>query len=261
MAECRLHSELCDAQGVGSAVELPYQPSDQQSTIDNQQSPIPPIILDLSPTVHRSPLANLFAPSGFLFPYVASALIVGIGLLIGWTCRVSLLQQLAPGDAEQVAIEQDGTSPIGRNGPESAAHELDLSPLSQPSVGRISGLVNCRWPDRGTETFDGAAIRLGSKYALAAGFMEITYDTGAKVILQGPCTYEVESAAGGFLVAGQADRAVERKGEVEAKEEGSEVEGRANRQPSLLRNGGGTNHFARPSPLAHQRCASRCGER
>ena len=51
VAECRLHSELCDAQGVGSAVELPYQPSDQQSTIDNQQSPIPPIILDLSTTV------------------------------------------------------------------------------------------------------------------------------------------------------------------------------------------------------------------
>ena len=138
-----------------------------------------------------------------MFPYVASALIVGIGLLIGWTCRVSLLQQLAPGDAEQVAIEKDGTSPIGRNGPESAAHQLDLSPLSQPSVGRISGLVNCRWPDRGTETFDGAAIRLGSKYALAAGFMEITYDTGAKVILQGPCTYEVESAAGGFLALGK----------------------------------------------------------
>ena len=29
--------------------------------------------------------------------------------------------------------------------------------------------------------------------------MEITYDTGAKVILQGPVTYEVESHDGGFL--------------------------------------------------------------
>ena len=28
--------------------------------------------------------------------------------------------------------------------------------------------------------------------------MEITYDTGAKVILQGPVRYEVESTAGGI---------------------------------------------------------------
>ena len=34
--------------------------------------------------------------------------------------------------------------------------------------------------------------------------MEITYDTGAKVILQGPVTYEVESEAAGSL-GGQAD--------------------------------------------------------
>ena len=33
--------------------------------------------------------------------------------------------------------------------------------------------------------------------------MEITYDTGAKVILQGPATYEVDSTNGGFLSLGK----------------------------------------------------------
>ena len=33
--------------------------------------------------------------------------------------------------------------------------------------------------------------------------MEITYDTGAKVILQGPVTYEVESGNGGYLAVGK----------------------------------------------------------
>ena len=33
--------------------------------------------------------------------------------------------------------------------------------------------------------------------------MEITYDTGAKVILQGPVTYEVESARGGYMSVGK----------------------------------------------------------
>ena len=42
--------------------------------------------------------------------------------------------------------------------------------------------------------------------------MEITYDTGAKVILQGPVTYEVESAAGGYLVGWQADGEAGEKG-------------------------------------------------
>ena len=43
--------------------------------------------------------------------------------------------------------------------------------------------------------------------------MEITYDTGAKVILQGPVTYEVESPAGGFLSVGKLTARVENEAE------------------------------------------------
>ena len=39
--------------------------------------------------------------------------------------------------------------------------------------------------------------------------MEITYDTGARVILQGPVTYEVESLAGGYLSVGKLTGKVE----------------------------------------------------
>ena len=39
--------------------------------------------------------------------------------------------------------------------------------------------------------------------------MEITYDTGAKVILQGPVTYEVESPASGYLLIGKLTARVE----------------------------------------------------
>ena len=40
--------------------------------------------------------------------------------------------------------------------------------------------------------------------------MEITYDTGAKVILQGPVTYEVESN-GGYLAVGKLTGKLEKK--------------------------------------------------
>ncbi|MBN1394803.1 MAG: hypothetical protein JW959_07255, partial [Pirellulales bacterium] len=36
-----------------------------------------------------------------------------------------------------------------------------------------------------------------------SGLMEITYKSGARVILEGPCTYKVESSAGGFLAIGK----------------------------------------------------------
>ena len=51
--------------------------------------------------------------------------------------------------------------------------------------------------------------------------MEITYDTGARVILQGPATYEVESANGGYLSLGKLTAKVEKKerGEGEKTEE------------------------------------------
>ena len=44
--------------------------------------------------------------------------------------------------------------------------------------------------------------------------MEITYDTGAKVILQGPVTYHVESRSGGYLSVGKLTARVEKKAEV-----------------------------------------------
>ena len=76
-------------------------------------------------------------------------------------------------------------------------------------VGKITGMVDCKWADPNTETFHGANVLLGRKYALSSGLMEITYVTGAKVILQGPVTYEVESKNGGFLPVGKLTGKVE----------------------------------------------------
>jgi hypothetical protein len=70
-------------------------------------------------------------------------------------------------------------------------------------VGRVSGMVDCQWADDATATYAGAGVALNRRYALKSGLMELTYDSGAKVILQGPCEYKVESARGGFLQMGK----------------------------------------------------------
>ena len=56
-----------------------------------------------------------------------------------------------------------------------------------------------------------STIHLGDTFALKSGLLEITYDTGACVILQGPVTYKVESSAGGFLSVGKLTAKLEKK--------------------------------------------------
>jgi hypothetical protein len=57
------------------------------------------------------------------------------------------------------------------------------------------------------------AVHLGDRIALKSGLLEIAYDSGAKVILQGPATYEVESSAGGYLTVGKLTARLEEKSE------------------------------------------------
>ena len=182
-----------DSADDGSAVELPNHLDNHQSTIINQQSTIAPIILDLSPAFH-SPLFALHSPvGGFVFSYLTAALLLGIGLMVGLAWRITRDQQV---------VEDPGhrTPAVAQPVPET------------PLVGRVTGAVDCRWADPKTEAFDRDGVSLGRKFALASGFLEITYDTGAKVILQGPCRYEVESPAGGYLSLGKLTARVKNKG-------------------------------------------------
>ncbi len=98
--------------------------------------------------------------------------------------------------------------------PDKIAKDLTPPTLSSPGpalnlVGRITGMADVKWADRSTEAFCGAHVSMGRKYALTSGLMEITYNTGAKVILQGPVTYHVESKNGGFLPIGKLTGKVE----------------------------------------------------
>jgi hypothetical protein len=152
-----------------------------------------PIVLDLSPAFHVPPL-SLHSPVGnFVFSYVVGAVLLGIGLLIGWTWRSHYNQQFIQNAPQHF--------PMG-----------DKSEVEPQFVGRITGLADCRWDASSFEAFDRDDVPLGRKYSLISGFMEITYDTGAKVILQGPVAYEVESASGGFLSLGKLTARVESKG-------------------------------------------------
>ena len=122
------------------------------------------------------------------FSLLIATLLTGFGLWIASLVYVSSSEKIA----------QDSSPPV----------QSSFDPTLKV-VGKITGMVDCRWADPQTETFNGANVLLGRKYAMASGLMEITYYTGAKVILQGPVTYEVESKNGGFMPVGKLTGKVE----------------------------------------------------
>lgn len=154
----------------------------------------------LSTTFHGT--VNYFS-SGWPLAYLITTVIFTVGLLVGFFTPAS-----TPSAPTQIAAQPGQQEPP------------IVNPKKEAIVGRIVDMVDCKW-SRG----QGAAgrnlkneavgqkslVALGDKFILASGLVEIAYDTGAKVLLQGPVTYQVDSPRGGFLSVGKMTARVDKK--------------------------------------------------
>jgi hypothetical protein len=185
----RLYMEYLD---LHARLSYQFHQSDDSmlSVLPPAAVPFPPGVLQESSEFMPSASALLSPFGSFLFSYSLAAVIVGIGLLIGWVYQVSTTQEFVRDTARR------STTPSRQD-------------RENPFVGRVTGLLDCRWVDPKSAVADYSHVSLGRKYALASGTMEITYDSGVKVILQGPCTYQVESKTGGYLSRGRLTALVE----------------------------------------------------
>ena len=134
-----------------------------------------------------------YLSSAWLMAYLLAAFFVGIGL--------SILAVVPVAPPAQIV---------------SHPHPFDTLPSStspmQSVVGQITGIVDCVWEgsevkgqgsgENGQKAMK-SSVAIGDRLAISSGLLEITYNTGAKVILQGPVTYEVESKNGGFMLVGK----------------------------------------------------------
>ena len=98
--------------------------------------------------------------------------------------------------------------PMATNEPAPSLFENDSQ-----FVARITGAKDCQWPADAAVPMVGSYLPRGRKYSLEAGLLEITYESGARVILEGPCIYTVDSDAGGYLAVGRLTARIERRGE------------------------------------------------
>ena len=67
----------------------------------------------------------------------------------------------------------------------------------------MTGMFDCRWAPGTPVARDGDDVRLGRPFNLEGGLLEISYETGATIVLEGPVEYTVASASSGLLSSGR----------------------------------------------------------
>jgi len=178
------------------------------------EKPRPKVVIETSPP-RPIPWYSIHSTFGLhLIAHTISAILLLIGIGIASVVYVTHSHEIAATRAATCAEDSgSGGGGGGLSGALAAAGKVEpkkIKPKKEEAsvVGYISGMVDCRWADPSLKPIT-PLIRQGTKFALASGLMEITYTTGAKVILQGPCTYEVESPHGGYLALGKLAAKVE----------------------------------------------------
>lgn len=72
-----------------------------------------------------------------------------------------------------------------------------------PTVAKITATRNCLWQPMSEGVGYGMRLHAGQRLELAAGLVEITFDDGAAVVLEGPATFEVRDRGRSALLSGR----------------------------------------------------------
>jgi hypothetical protein len=187
-------------------------PRDIESDQPSSAAPFPELGL---PTQN----AHGFFSSGWPVAYLVASVIFAVALSVAALVHVS--------QPTEVVRHSTLPSPSGSGGGGDGVGSM-ASPLASAAVGRITGMVDCVCESGQRSAISGQqlqstshyplatnhSVALGDRFALKSGLLEITYDSGAKVILQGPVTYEVESPTGGYLSVGKLTAKLEKRSAV-----------------------------------------------
>jgi hypothetical protein len=151
-------------------------------------------------------------PQSVLFCYTVVALLLGVGLLAAGKWRQDENSQVAT----VIAIPSSSALPPLRTGtpvnPSTAGAVEDVlmpPPVENAAspgimiVGKITGMSNCRWAHPCVATRVGDPVARGRRYPITAGLLEITYNTGVKVTIEGPAIFAASARNAGSLYVGK----------------------------------------------------------
>jgi hypothetical protein len=75
-----------------------------------------------------------------------------------------------------------------------SAHEGDPASQSREQVARLTGTKDCQWLNQTIHLPMGSHLHRGQRVEIVKGFVEITFDCGAQVVLEGPALCDLDSA-------------------------------------------------------------------
>ncbi len=78
----------------------------------------------------------------------------------------------------------------------------------EESVAQLTGAKGCEWLSNPAAAQPGSQLHKGQRLDLAKGFAEVTFDSGAKVVLEGPASLELKSAWAATLNRGNLKASV-----------------------------------------------------
>ncbi len=137
---------------------------------------------------------------GMLVGAAASLLLA----LLGWQYLATLseLERL-----HALSERPDSPAQLARQNAESGA-----TARASSGAARVTGVVNCEWPEGVTPLKFGDALALGDRLRLNKGLVQLTFDMGAKVVIEGPSDFVVASANSATLDAGRIAAVVPKSG-------------------------------------------------
>ncbi|MCG8451510.1 MAG: FecR domain-containing protein [Pirellulales bacterium] len=136
-------------------------------------------------------------------PYVAACLSAAATLLI-----VGGFQWFSPAGNESAHLSQGEKKP-----PITAPSVYTGKALDAPGmpIATVTGAVDCKWKDASTSAAYGEVLDTERKLELLSGFIQLTFDSGAKVLLQGPVSLSTTSHDQAVLNEGKLTAAVPRR--------------------------------------------------
>lgn len=97
----------------------------------------------------------------------------------------------------ELPLQQTTLAANGSHAPDANASQ------EEKRVARITGLVDCQWLSGQQKFHFGSLLTSGERVELQEGLLQLTFDSGAKVIIQGPASFVPESAMEARLEQGK----------------------------------------------------------
>jgi hypothetical protein len=136
------------------------------------------------------------------------AALVAVVALLAWQMRPASMPAQPSRPAEIAAGHEPNPGRLGvpgADGPGAPGQLLLYSGTASPSatIARLTRAAHCQWTDPNYSQQPGDVLAAGKVLDLAAGVIELQFDQGVRVVLQGPARAELTSAVKMSLHAGK----------------------------------------------------------